>query len=376
MKRSLSVRWMIAIAVITIAILGAVYAIAFPLTTTVKAEPPSDMTTTALFANGCFWCVEADFEKLPGVVKAVSGYAGGTAANPSYENYAATGHREVVEVTYEPARVSYAELVEYLIKHGDPTDTNGSFFDRGKEYAPALYFASDEEKREAERVVALIDATGVFEVPLPMEVLPRPAFWIAEEYHQDYYKKNPLRYAYYRHGSGRDAFIEAHWGKDTSPTLTVNDAGKRSWRQFVKPSDERLRAMLTPLQYEVTQHADTEPPFDNAYDTNAAEGIYVDIVSGEPLFSSEHKFDSGTGWPSFTEPLMPENIVLKKDNYLIYSRTEVRSRYADSHLGHVFTDGPPDRGGLRYCMNSAALRFIPKDMLAQEGYGEFSALFE
>lgn len=352
------------------------YIYLFPITTITVQEPPTANTATALFANGCFWCVEADFEKLPGVVKAVSGYAGGTGENPTYKNYADTDHREVVEVTYESARVSYAELAEYMIKHGDPTDTEGSFYDRGQEYAPALYYATNEEKLAAQKVIRLVDAKQVFDKPLPLAVLSRPVFWPAEEYHQDYYKKNPVRYAYYRKGSGRDAFIEAHWGTDTGPTLTQKEIGKRSWREFVKPSDKDLRDLLTPLQYEVTQHEVTEQPFQNEYDTNKVEGIYVDVVSGEPLFDSIHKYDSGTGWPSFTEPLAPENIVLKEDNYLVYSRTEVRSRYGDSHVGHVFNDGPKDRGGLRYCMNSAALRFIPKEKLIEEGYGEYLALFE
>lgn len=338
------------------------------------ADTAPDTMATAMFGNGCFWCAEADFEKVPGVENVVSGYAGGTTENPTYGNYAAGGHREVVLVTYDPMRVSFAQLVEHTIKHGDPTDAEGSFFDRGVEYAPAVYYASPSEQADAERVISAVDAMHVFDKPLALAVLPAITFYPAEEYHQDYYQKNPLKYAYYRHGSGRDAFIEKHWG--TNPALSIAEKPvEMSWRSFVKPSQDVLRTTLTPLQYQVTQEEGTERPFDNEYDKNEAEGIYVDIVSGEPLYSSKDKYDSGTGWPSFTKPLEPGNIVLKTDTYLVYERTEVRSKYGDSHLGHVFDDGPADRGGKRYCMNSAALRFIAKENLVAEGYSEYLKLF-
>ncbi|PIR45042.1 MAG: methionine sulfoxide reductase [Candidatus Vogelbacteria bacterium CG10_big_fil_rev_8_21_14_0_10_51_16] len=348
--------------------------------------PPSDPaslvgeTATAMFAGGCFWCVEADLEKVPGVVSVVSGYAGGTSANPTYADYAGAGHREVVLVTYDPAVVSYANLAEWVIKHSDPTDAEGSFYDRGAEYAPALYYKSDDERREAERLVAAIDTLGVYDKLIAIAISPRPQFWPAEDYHQDYYRKNSIKYSYYRNGSGRDAFIERHWGAQAGKfTVSVAPEATSPWASFVRPSETELRAQLTPLQYRVTQEYDTEPPFDNAYDTNKAEGIYVDVVSGEPLFSSRDKYDSGTGWPSFTRPITPEAVVLKPDRYLIFVRTEVRSRYADSHLGHVFEDGPTDSAlvqsgyaaGLRYCMNSAALQFVPLADMATEGYADY-----
>ncbi len=314
-------------------------------------------TMTAVFAGGCFWCVEADLEKVPGVISAISGYTGGTNENPTYENYAANGHREVVLAIYDPASVSYAQLAESVVKHSDPTDGEGSFYDRGQEYAPALYYSTPEEKIAAENVITKINALKVYTKPLAVKVLPAPKFWPAEEYHQDYYKKNSLKYSYYRQKSGRDAFIEKYWG---------TSGGTKKYST----------AHLTPLQYEVTQRGGTEKPFENEYDKNTAPGIYVDIVSGEALFSSKDKYDSGTGWPSFVKPITPDSVVLKNDPGIFGSRTEVRSRLADSHLGHVFDEGPRDRGGKRYCMNSAALRFISKKKMEVEGYGEWVKFVE
>lgn len=349
-------------------------------TTSVVSNSSTSTTKTALLANGCFWCVEHDMRQVAGVREVSSGYADGSTEHPTYENYAEDGHREVILVTYDPEIVTYGELVEHIIKHGDPTDAGGSFHDRGPQYAPAIYFADEAEETEARRVITAIDNLHIFPEPLPLLVLPRVPFWPAEDYHQDYATKNPLRYTYYRNGSGRDTFIETHWGTTAgtfvvprahaSPSMATSTSTSKEevWKTYTKPSDDILKTTLTPLSYDVTQRSATEPSFKNEFDTNFAPGIYVDIVSGEPLFSSRDKYDSGSGWPSFVQPISLDAVTLRSDNTLFTTRTEVRSHYADSHLGHVFDDGPIDRGGKRYCMNSAALRFIPLDAMEREGY--------
>jgi peptide methionine sulfoxide reductase msrA/msrB len=335
---------------------------------------------TALVAGGCFWCVESDLEKLPGVREAVSGYAGGTSENPRYENYAAGGHREVVEVQYDESVLSFRELVIYTIKHMDPTDGEGSFGDRGASYAPALYYENETEKEIIKSVLQEIEKRGVYKKPLAVAVLERPRFWPAEGYHQGYYKgESASHYSSYRTASGRDKFIEKNWGDDTDsdlPRVETNSPGESStggasWRNFTRPADADLQERLTPLQYKVTQEEGTEPAFQNEYWDNKEPGIYVDAVSGEPLFLSKDKYDSGTGWPSFTKPINPNVIAEHADRKLWQTRTEVRSAIADSHLGHVFPDGPAEAGGMRYCLNSAALRFIPEDKMEEAGYGEF-----
>lgn len=315
----------------------------------------------AYFAGGCFWCIEADFAKYRGIKAAESGYMGQSSEQPTYQSH--EGFREAVEVVYNSAEITYADLVLYFFQHHDPTDAGGSFADRGFAYTSAIFPQSDEEEQIARSVMQGLTDKKVFPKPIVTAIEREATFWSAEDYHQDYQEKNPLQYSLYRNASGRDSFIKDIWG---------NSSSTKSWENYERPSDLTLQQILTPEQYAVTQLKATEAPHtERNYDQFYEQGIYVDIVSGEPLFSSKDKYDSGSGWPSFTKPISDNFIVKAIDNSFFQARVEIKSRFSDSHLGHVFDDGPIATGGRRYCVNGASLRFIPLADMEAEGYGEY-----
>ncbi|MBH0229505.1 peptide-methionine (R)-S-oxide reductase MsrB [Halobacillus yeomjeoni] len=311
----------------------------------------------ATFAGGCFWCMVEPFDERPGIESVISGYTGGVTENPTYmevitEN---TGHKEAVQITYDPSIFPYERLVEIFWRQIDPTDPGGQFADRGESYTTAIYYHNEEQKQIAEESKKQLEESGIFKDPIITPILPAETFYPAEDKHQDYYKKNSFHYKMYKKGSGRANFLKNQWG--------------------MKKNREELKQRLTDLQYKVTQENGTEKPFENEFFDHEEEGIYVDIVSKEPLFSSKDKYDAGCGWPSFTKPIEKQHVKEEMDRSHGMFRTEVRSEEADSHLGHVFEDGPKSRGGLRYCINSAALEFIPKDKMEERGYGYLTYLF-
>lgn len=308
-------------------------------------------------AGGCFWGVEAYMARIYGVADAVSGYANGSTEKPTYYDIGRSGHAETVYVKYDPERVSLNALLEQFFMIINPTTVNRQGNDIGSQYRTGIYYTDNEDLKIINEVMEGVRKK--YSKPLAIEVTPLKGFYPAEEYHQDYLEKNPGGYCHV----------------DFS-TLKQQQSIKVNSTIYSKPDNDELKEKLTSRQYAVTQNGDTERAFNNEYWNNHEKGIYVDITTGEPLFSSADKYESGCGWPSFTKPIDPEVIVRKNDDSFGMVRTEVKSRVGDAHLGHVFEDGPVEEGGLRYCINSAALRFIPLKSMEDEGYGEFIPLVE
>lgn len=304
-------------------------------------------------AGGCFWGVEAYMSRVFGVYDVTSGYANGHTENPTYEQVVRdhTGHAETVHVQYDPSRVDLEKLLTYYFKIIDPTSVNKQGNDRGDQYRTGIYYTNEADKAIIDKVVAKEQER--YDDPIVTEVEPLTNFTLAEEYHQDYLEKNPNGYCHVEFDSLENQEISSI----IDPAL------------YPKPSDAEIKAKLTKEQYQVTQGNHTEIAFSNEYWDNYEPGIYVDVVTGEPLFSSADKYDSMCGWPSFTKPIDPAVVVEYEDTSYNMVRTEVRSRTGNSHLGHVFDDGPKDRGGLRYCINSAAITFIPQAEMEAAGYG-------
>ena len=299
-------------------------------------------------AGGCFWGLEAYMERIQGVTDAVSGYANGKGDTTNYQLLHATDHAETVKVTYDPNKISLDKLLQYYFRVIDPTSINKQGNDRGRQYRTGIYYQNEQDKAVIE--AALKTLQSKFQAPIQIEVEPLKNYVEAEEYHQDYLKKNPNGYC--------------HIDIKKADEPLIDD------KKYPKPSDAELKQKLTALQYDVTQGKHTERSFSNEYWDNFAPGIYVDITTGEPLFSSKDKFESGCGWPSFTKPIAAEVAEYQRDNSFNMTRIEVLSRSGHAHLGHVFDDGPRDKGGLRYCINSASIKFIPLDEMDKQGYGD------
>jgi peptide methionine sulfoxide reductase msrA/msrB len=292
-------------------------------------------------AGGCFWGTEKYLEAIKGIKETEVGYANGNTEYPSYEDVCRknTGHAETVRVIYDSGQVSLSHILNLYYDVIEPTSVNRQGNDTGSQYRTGIYYTDNADLPVISE--SINELQRKYREPIAIEVLPLKNYYRAEEYHQKYLDKNPNGYC--------------HISRD----------------KFEKVKRQELKKILTDMQYNVTQNNATEPPFANEYYNNFKKGIYVDITTGEPLFISTDKFESGCGWPSFSKPIDPGSVIMLDDNTHGMVRTEVRSAKGNSHLGHVFTDGPVNRGGLRYCINSASLLFIPKEQMEEKGYGRY-----
>lgn len=300
-------------------------------------------------AGGCFWGVEEYMQRIYGVYDAVSGYANGKVNNPTYKTVSSgkSGYAETVEVTYDSKKIKLEDLLNHYFKIIDPTSLNKQGNDRGSQYRTGIYYVDDSDKEVIDKVMNF--QAKKYSEKIVVENMKLKNFTVAEDYHQDYLRKNPNGYC--------------HIDLSKASEVVIDPA------KYPKPSDDDLKRKLTDIQYRVTQKNETESSFSNEYWDNKEKGIYVDVATGEPLFSSSDKFDSGCGWPSFSKPISKDVVTYREDKSYNMNRTEVRSRSGDSHLGHVFNDGPKELGGLRFCINSASIKFIPLKDMEDRGYG-------
>lgn len=305
-------------------------------------------------AGGCFWGLEAYMQKLNGVEDAISGYANGKTENPSYYDLKTSGHAETVKVVYNPDIISLEDILAHYLRVVNPVSVNKQGNDVGTQYRTGIYYTDEADKSIIDSVLAKEQTKH--DKPIAIEVEPLKQFYDAEEYHQDYLEKNPGGYCHIDL-----SLADKPLDKDEAPVIDSS--------RYIKPSDEELKKNLTDIQYDVTQNSATERAFSHEYHDSFKRGIYVDITTKEPLFSSTDKFESGCGWPSFSKPISKDVVKYFEDNSHFMHRTEVRSRSGDAHLGHVFNDGPKELGGQRYCINGASLEFIPYDEMDEKGYG-------
>ena len=309
---------------------------------------------TIYLAGGCFWGLEAYMQKLNGVEDAISGYANGKTENPSYYDLKTSGHAETVKVLYNPHIISLDDILAHYLRVVNPVSVNKQGNDVGTQYRTGIYYTDEAEKAIIENILAKEQTKH--DKPIAIEVEPLRQFYEAEEYHQDYLEKNPGGYCHIDL-----SLADKPLDKDEEPIIDSS--------RYIKPSDEELKKNLTDIQYDVTQNSATERAFSHEYHDSFKRGIYVDITTKEPLFSSTDKFESGCGWPSFSKPISKDVVKYFEDNSHFMHRTEVRSRSGNAHLGHVFNDGPKELGGQRYCINGASLEFIPYDEMDEKGYG-------
>lgn len=332
-----------------------------------EPKKPSWVSAISYLAGGCFRCMEWPFEALEWVKEVINGYAWWSAETADYKTVSTgkTKHREAVKIVYDPGIVSYEELLATYRTQIDPTDAGGQFADRGFQYTPAIYYQTSDELERATTSKQTLEQAKTFSDPVAVQILPFESFYAAEEYHQDYYKKQSLQYKLYKKWSGRSGFIDDN-----------EDSVKEVFEKWQTPPTTPDLSHLTEQQKDILFNWWTEPPFNNAYRDNHEAGIYVDVIDGTPLFSSTDKFDSGTGRPSFTRPIDESLLSTHTDNKLWTERTEIKSATSNSHLWHVFDDWPQDAWGKRYCINSAALNFVPLADMNTERYEKYLVLFE